>query len=98
MATLDPVTRLRDLEQRLEALPQPPNNGGSLAAAPPELGAAGAGVATGEPVGEPTSAATSPADDPEVVQEAVEEVVETSLHQTVSRRELFGRGRADEEE
>jgi hypothetical protein len=42
------------------------------------------------------AAPPSPADNPEVVQEAVEEAVEHSLQQTVSRRELFGRRRADD--
>jgi hypothetical protein len=75
------------------AAPQPPNPGGSLSSAVPEFDALADGLTTGGQ----GSAAAPPADDPATVQEAVEEIVETSLHQTVSRRELFGRHRADDE-
>jgi hypothetical protein len=77
------------------APPQPPNPGGSPRWAEP--GASVTAAAGGTEEGQ-APVTPNPADDPEVVQEAVEEAVEASLQQTVSRRELFGRGRADDAE
>src|SRR5215213_811059 len=48
--------------------------------------------------GDAAEAPVDLADDPDIVEAAVEEVVEASLQQTVSRRELFGRRRTDDDD
>ena len=68
----------------------------AAAAAPSPAGSLGASTAP-SPTPLPHTPPPGELDEPEVVQATVEEAVESTLQQTVSRRELFGRRPGGEE-